>query len=188
MQEAEAIVNYHKNGDHDDDGEDWINGENIAGELIGYTGADDIKDALGYIKKINAKNVFITLAGYEDNDANGNDIITQIMTEDMTSEKKREMVRHILKAAKQNLEAQLIVESKKKEDEQDSALITQLQEDISELDSYISSGVEKTNAAEVDVLLNKYIEDTHLDHGTQGWLGEAFDSVGNFFENLFNWF
>ena len=191
--EIEANNNINNNEPNfDEEHPAWTRGEEIAGLLIGNTMKEDNQDALEKIKEIKADNVFITLAGYEDDDALGHDIIEQIVREgDNTSrDDKIKMIKHILKCAVENLQAQVIVEQKKNEDEKDYKKLKQLAKDISEIKNYLSNlsnNISSTkDAGKIDDILKKYIDEAHNEYEDQTWFGQAGEAIGNFFCNLFD--
>lgn len=192
--DAEDIVKSNDGGEDglDVDSEAFENGENIAGALIGGSSHTNITDTNDLImNKTNKTNIFVTLAGYEDDDACGDDIIAQIITEDnkrgMTNKLKQKWIKHIMNCAKANLEAQLIVEKKKKD--KDTVTIEQLENDIEALKKHIKNGVTtESTADEVDKILANYIKEADSIHNTQcGFMDCVLEPIGNFFANTFDW-
>ena len=193
--EAKDIVKYNDGGEDgiEADSEAWEYGEKIAGALIGGSSHTNITDANDLIRnKINKTNIFVALAGYEDDDACGDDIIAQIITEDnrqgMTDKLKQKWIKHIMNCAKANLEAQLKVENSKKD--KDNERIQNLNAHINSLEKYIKEGVKsEATANDVDTILANYIKEADSIHNTQcGFMDCVLEPIGNFFANTFDWF
>ena len=190
IEASNNINNNEPNFDKEDPA--WTRGEEIAGLLIGNTMKEDNQDALEKIEAIEADKVFITLAGYEDDDALGHDIIEQIVREGDNTRRddKIKMIKHILECAVKNLQAQIIDERKKNEDVKDYEKLKNLEEDIPKINDYlsnISENISSTDAAgEIDDILKKYIDEAHNENEDQTWFGQAGEAIGNFFCNLFD--
>lgn len=194
VSDAESIVKTNTNDNSDADGEEpnaWQNGERIADVLIGHTTIKDRKEANKLIMGIKDKDVFVTLAGYEDNDALGDNIITQIVTEGETvpQSHKENWIKHILDCVVKNLTAQLNVEEKK--ESKNTGAIEELKTDIKSINEYLKNLSEnindKSKASAIDKILESYITETHGSYEDQIWIGEWCEGVGNFFNNLFDW-
>lgn len=191
---AEDIVKTNNNDDSKSDGEKpkaWENGETIADLLIGHTTIKDRKKANELIMGIKDKDIFVTLAGYEDDDALGDDIIAQIVTEGshVSNDTKEKWIKHIVTCAVKNLTAQLNVEEKK--ESLNTGKIDELKSDINTLNEYLknlSANIENEAAADnIDTILSSYTEESHDAYEDQIWIGEWCEGIGNFFNNLFDW-
>ncbi|MBQ7411784.1 MAG: hypothetical protein IJW10_02625 [Clostridia bacterium] len=148
LKKAKAIVS--KNDGDIKDSTAWDNGEKLAYRLIGNTTIYDAKKAEELIYKMTADNVFVMLAGYEDNDALGDDLIAQIATEDNIKDtRKKDLIKHILECVKTNLTAQKIV----LEDKGHST--SQLEENLQKINDWIENfEISEKNGDEIDEILN----------------------------------
>lgn len=184
----EEIVKYNKNADDETNKpEAWKNGEKIADLLIGATSKENRIEAKKIINNITAKDVFVTLAGYEDDDALGDDIIAQLVTESNFNEKS-DLIKHILVCAKANLEGQLEYNKDSKNKDADKNKVSELNKDIASLKNYIDKGVKDEKTADkVDKILAKYTDEAFDGYNMHCGFAEACESIGNFFQNLFDW-
>ena len=138
-------------------------GRKLADKLIGYTTTDAANKAADIIfNKMNVKNIFTALAGYEDNDAGGDNIIEQLLTENNFSGKytgadgqeksanASQCIKQIIDLAVTNLKIQ-----KANNNIDDTA---QLDSDIAKLEQYSSSTAILTEdqAEEIDDILHRY--------------------------------
>lgn len=184
---SETIINTNNNTEHNySEPTAWKNGEDIAYKLIGVTNIQDRHEAKQLIMNITKEDVLVTLAGYEDNDAMGTNLIVHLLCnkeDNYTKTERQEMIKHILTCVKRNLEAQVAYKKSKKLD------TSEIESHIKTLQGYITNGVNsRKEAKEIHEFLDKYVTDVRSQYETNHWFKEAGEACGNFFANGFDWF
>lgn len=189
------IVNFNKNQNTDgsrtttDEPQAWKNGENIATMLAAHTGtkqADAVYKLI--INETNEKNVFVTLAGYEDNDGMIRNLLVHLAArgedEQGSKEKAQKLIKHILTCVKGNLEAQKLYNESKGISNKDIENHIKMIEDMLKKDT-----IDKKDAKKIhNEILENYIEETHKAYETNSGFCEFFEGIGNGVGNVFRWF